>query len=509
MASSANLVLMAGLALAAHASPGEAQAVDQGVEGYGKVHVRVVTSAGEPISGATVEAFFLGEVVGSVGYCASFSDHHVDTLPTGRDGIAEVIWPLEGRDLHTLTLMASAPGHAKNSLGDAVGRRMIGSELTIVLSPGRALRGRVLFQGKPVAGAQVDVRQVRVLQRPQRSRNVARLATPFDVRAVAPERELAHRTDDEGRYVLTLPTVGDYTVRVEAKGHPVALRGPFQEPGSRELDVELANGGAIEGRMLLPEGNAPEWRWVGAARGWNVVHTAQVATDGHFRIEGLEPGAYQVRECEGALQPLQIAEVAAWRRTDRTPVWDCIVRSGETTRFDLDLRSPESVVTGRFVAPGIPVVRAQLHDADHELLGRAELGPDGSFRLSAPVVGAGWVALSSGFGTVDDDVSIRLPCSLAPGVNVLEHLETGTLVLRGGAPRNDNGTPCSDLAVRADRDDLWYRILVRVHGLDRTGEVRVRLPAGEARVTPFGAPGRTLHTIHVPAGGETIVRFGD
>lgn len=116
-------------------------------------------------------------------------------------------------------------------------------------------------------------------------------------------------------------------LRVEAAGHALAMHGPVA-PGSKQIEIALARGGALEGRVLLEPGlpiaeltvYAPEDRG-GAPR---VVPDAE----GRFRLEGVSPGM-----CSVAVL-FDNKELAQLERVE--------IRSGETTRDPrldpLDLR---------------------------------------------------------------------------------------------------------------------------------------------------------------------------
>jgi hypothetical protein len=65
------------------------------------------------------------------------------------------------------------------------------------------------------------------------------------------------------------------------------------EAGTEGLKIQYGQGGTIEGRVLLPDGNPAAQAWVSASApegsSW-----AQTGSDGRFTMKEVTPGTYQV-----------------------------------------------------------------------------------------------------------------------------------------------------------------------------------------------------------------------
>jgi len=313
-------------------------------------------------------------------------DSPVPLTPLGETGVGEI--PFIGSEL---VLEADAPGFARGEFGP-YRPADVARGLELVLVPGGFVRGRVTSGGRPVRGARLDLSPSRAPDEPRPSQGLAPDGWPFAMRNAVRLDGQDGTSDNDGRFVLSVPVAAWHALRVEADGFPLTVFGPYELDPARanpELEVELARGGALEGRMLLAPGEAPLGRFVGVSNGWSYAHTTAVDAEGRFRFDALAPGEWQVRPVEppvAALQPLE----RGWQLPPIPFEADVVVRSGATTQFELDSTRPRGVaLVGRFVLEGVPLDgwRAELQ----VLVGGREvrvvssgLASDGSFRLVVP-----------------------------------------------------------------------------------------------------------------------------
>lgn len=204
-----------------------------------------------------------------------------------------------------------------------------GSTLEIQLERPQFLRGRVLAEGKPVAGAKVrgfkDVGD--------------------SVLEVNGFRCLHHSwgdsettTADDGTFELPLNDDTLLWIRAEFSGFAAAELGPVAPASSPALAFELVRGGAIEGVVILPEGADAEGTIVGISRCDGFARTQRAGAGGRFRFEGLTPGSWQVLRRTQEVDPQSTSSTMS---SGSKPIeWNCEVRDGRTTRFDLDLSRP-------------------------------------------------------------------------------------------------------------------------------------------------------------------------
>lgn len=364
------------------------------------LEVRLVDAGGEPVPW------------GHVRFSGDGSDPALtwELLSAGREGRARVLWPRV-----RFTLEAMAPGFA-TARTETFEPAAVTSPLVVTLHPGEAVSGRVLANGRPVHGARVALQRTCDPERRSRSTNLAAGDTPFVLHGATPVERADATTDAGGRFTLTLHVDDWHALVVAAEGFPLTPFGPWKMERARGLaglELELRSAGALEGRVLVPPGKSSAGRIVGVSNGWAVAHTASADDEGAFRIEGLEPGRYQVREC---LPPARSVEtLGTWSSDTLEPVWDCEVRPGETTRFDLDLRGAEDfVLEGRLVLPaGATGWRAELRRTSGPQLSfpPTPLGAEGEFRFA---LGRGGSVLLS---VTDGEQSFGQELTLAPGRN--------------------------------------------------------------------------------------------
>ncbi len=300
---------------------------------------------------------------------------------TGRAGTVRIQKPAEAFELE-----AFAPGFRTQTFGPFEPGQL-GDELALHLVPGQAVRGRVVSQGRPVAGARLDLAFTQAPGITCESRNAAPREHPFQLTGRVDLDGNDGTSDASGGFLLTVHSDGWHSLRVEAEGFPTNVFGPFllaRAAGFEELELELERAGILAGQVrLAPDAGARE-RLVGACNGWSFVRTALVQDDGSYSIRDLAPGAYQVRVCVPPIAALQ--ELASREESGESVTWDCRVSAGATTRFDLDLSQEGSVV----LAGQLTLVGAPAQEWEAELLSiPADPTLTGSSRASAVLDSAG------------------------------------------------------------------------------------------------------------------------
>jgi hypothetical protein len=308
--------------------------------------------------------------------------------PLGREGrgrIPRLSYPLE--------LEASAPGFRQARFGP-YSPEELGDELVLVLQPGGFVRGRITSGGRPVKGARLDLARASLLKSPRSSSGTAPPGWPFVLTKGVQLSGADGTSDGDGAFLLSVTDAGWYALSVEAAGFPLTHFGPWElDPAgpNREIVVELARGGALEGRVRVAAGESPLGRFVGVSNGWNLAHTVPVDVAGRYRFADLAPGGWQVRPVEapvGALQPLEIAPPAGEFMLES----DVEVHSGATSRFDLDLASPHGcALSGHFRFAGVEVdgwSARLLARGKPWTVGFGALSADGEFRVVVPQPGA-------------------------------------------------------------------------------------------------------------------------
>ena len=211
------------------------------------------------------------------------------------------------------------------------------------------VRGRVVREGLPVAGARVGLHAVH-------PEGVRVLHNGFRARLDAwPEAEAV--TDAEGRFALDLREEGRYALLVSAEQLALAELGPLDldpRAGAAGLEVALGAGGTLSGRVRVDPGREAAGTIVGLSRGDGRARTVRVGPDGEFRFERLTPGPWQLRRCDQEIDPERGSTTYSAGETG--PIrWDCEVFEGEETVFDLDLAGqPACVLLGSFAVGGAP-----------------------------------------------------------------------------------------------------------------------------------------------------------
>lgn len=255
----------------------EIDGVELVVDRPARIAGTVVDRRGAPVARGAVAAWRGGAVV-------------------GRAEVAGGAFSLAGLPAGTVALVASAPGHgpsAPRAVDLSPGEE---ARVALVLAAPARIAGRVVDPaGHPVAGARV----VAVAPAPAASRGEAAAArgAPADA-PITPVAEAESGAD--GRYVLQDLGAGPYDLQAVRAGWAPGRRARVAAPADG-IDLALQPGGGVAGAVsaagqpiaeftvdlapLSRYGGGP----VGAARAVRFV-----APDGHYRVDGLEPGRYEL-----------------------------------------------------------------------------------------------------------------------------------------------------------------------------------------------------------------------
>jgi len=302
------------------------------------------------------------------------------------DGEGRVRFP---RPPGELSWGVEAPGY-RLAKGSVPAEQELTEPLVVELEPAKALRGRLMHAGAPVAGAFVHASDSAELS--FRSRLVFEGENAFDGAYFAARRFVPARTDADGRFLVTHAGKWMLTLLVEAESFPPTTFGPLSAPHPEEREFELLTPGSLEGQVRLPLGARAFGRVVGVSNGFSFARTVPLEEDGTYRFASLAPGDYQVRCAPGPATEWVTIEPYGPERNG--PIrFDCRVESGATTRFDLDLRGEGTCLWRARVDLPQPEERAlmtRLHriesDGGSIQVGQRELDAEGrvEFSLATP-----------------------------------------------------------------------------------------------------------------------------
>ena len=200
--------------------------------------------------------------------------------------------------------------------------------LEIVMRRAPVAHGRVIAAGAPVANAKVRV----VRDDPNASATVS----GYRCRYLGSHRDPTVATDTEGRFRIEYDGAGDFWLLATAEGWVQSELGPIDgSEEDRDLVVELTKGGAIEGRVMLPDGRDGEGAILALNHGDGSPRTLRAGPRGEFRVEGLSTGSWQVLAVASEIDPTSTTYSSTG--TAAPIEWSCTVSAGRTTRYDLDL----------------------------------------------------------------------------------------------------------------------------------------------------------------------------
>lgn len=272
-----------------------------------KTRIEVVDAeSGDPIESF---GFRILENNGSMAKRRSHTERRRPPLKDRPQGVVESTGRL-GQDLY----LVYAPGYRMAS-GDMTHDEGRDGAHVVRLDRGASVRGRVVDDGEAIAGATVEIVEIR----PSFGEGPVRLEQNTLLRA---------KTDSAGRFEWT---------GLDARAHRLTVRPPGGTPVSVDTqglsvgethdfgDVELVAAGSIAGRVLLPAGVDPAALRIHLGD-WK-QHNEQVTdSQGGFRFDNVPPGSYTLGQHS---RPEQI---------DGGGTIKVEVRSGETTEVSFDLR---------------------------------------------------------------------------------------------------------------------------------------------------------------------------
>lgn len=363
------------------------------------------------------------------------------------------------------------------------------SALVVTLEPTASLRARLLHEGRPVAGARITPWEGTA--RAIRSDRVFTDENAFDCAHRIERHPGIVRTDAEGRFAVTAVGESPRILLVEAEGLPRTMFGPFQPPHPDERVLEIASGGALEGRVLLPPGARAFGRVVGVCNGFTLARTTLVNEDGTYRLEDLAPGDYQVRSVPGPAAEWIWFAPHGPERTEPI-VFDCRVLPGDTTHFDVDLRD-EGLCRWRvhvlFPMDAVRQGSARLlrldPGGDAAGVGESPLDREGHVDFAVTTPGPHRLVVHLGEASVGGATTVELDTTLLPGEQETAlDLAAGTLRFPAGV-RPDG--------VASDRG-VWVRFDVRADAGWRS-ETLVPLQGSPVEPLLVPVPSGILHVL--------------
>lgn len=444
----------------------------------------VVDPEGRPVPGAEITV----SEAGNLGMRALLRRQGNPEPPvlTGSDGSFRIE---DRRPGETLGLGAWRAGYAA---ADVPGVQVPSERpVRIVLQPTAAVEGRVVDpDGRPIAGATV------VAFASDRMRMRVRVAA-------APGPGPA-TTDDSGLFRVEGMEPGTIEIRAMAAGFQAAwLKNLELRPGQdlRGVEVVLAPGAVVEGRVLSPSGRPVSGAQVTLAemesRGGVFDPVGAISDgDGRYRLEGVGPGPRAVQ-----------AEHPDYRRAVR----ELEVRLGENT-LDLTLEGGAEV-RGRVVdEAGAPVANARVmlrQGFRSWELPSTGSGPDGSFTLTSVPEGTyAILAQKEGFAMDREGQELVVAGGSVGGVEVrlsrggavvgqllgLEFTELSQVQVRVyGAPAEGIVAPDGSYRVDHVAPGTWRVVASLPDGSRQAeGEVALEPGAAEARLDLAFEEGHTL-----------------
>jgi hypothetical protein len=303
--------------------------------------LRVRSSDGAPIQG------FLA-------YAISVDNTRIFDKPSGpdhSDGTDRLAIPTE-----PFRIRLYARGYAREVLGPWTPKEAP-SENDCVLESAPGIRGRVLAGGQPLPKARVQLHRLSSGERIEAGGFLSRMQ---------PHAEDSVETDSEGCFQVGADPEGGplrgarFAILCDAEGYATSELSPVEaDPavGVCGLEIRLSVGGAIEGRVLLPDRRDPTGVIVAVDRGDARPRTQRVGPDGAFRFERLTPGSWLVKRVQAEIHPGHGTTAFESREKEVEYPSNCTVEDGRTTRFDLDLSAGlVCVLNGRVRVNGKPAL---------------------------------------------------------------------------------------------------------------------------------------------------------
>lgn len=405
-------------------------------------------------------------------------DHAAAKTKTHPDGRAILMAPPA-----SFTFIVDAEGFLPTTMGPYDGRHPP-TEIDVALEPVPGVHGRVLAAGQPVPGARVWLQTF--------GRHMKVQVNEFDL-FVEPREQFVTTSDAEGRFRLGLQHDGEFMLFAEATGWAKSELGPLElvaSIGQKGIELALDAGGAIEGHVLMPRGRNPAGTIVGVNHGEGKPRTQTVGPDGRFRFEELTPGGWKVMRCHSDFSGSTSTAMSSGDSIEGGTIdTNCVVVSGRTTRYDVDLRDsapcvlvlelkvngePAKAWTATLWPRGVYAISRDLPQGATDAQGRARIEAEdpGSYEVHLGPAAESATALQ-----------IRLSVDLVRGTTPLAHdLKTGRVegTLLSWHDNSEHGWRYES----GERADFQASVAIRA---DANGHfVLPIVPAG---------PGRILHDI--------------
>lgn len=379
----------------------------------GSVRGRVYSVDGRPVEGAGVVLRALRPVRAA--------------LPPGTTTDGEGAFTLEHLPITSYSVWAEAEegnGGAQATLVDHAPH----ADVSIVLRPGAAVKGRVVSTGGAVSGARIEAMR-------HDGRELPRVERPALVR----------RSDESGAFVFESLAPRTWEFYVTAPGYAPVTTAPVPV-GATHLVVRMSPGAAVAGRVVNALDNAPIEGIVVTAQRRNYAvepETAVSGGDGAFSFTGLAVDAY-VFDIDDPVRALESGPVSVdVTGGGREAVELRVVMGGVVRGRLVDSETREGIAGGRVTAnaEGGRGVRRTSEPTDSagafEIVGLSA----GAYRLTPSTMLRGYPSMMRG----DQGVAVQVTAN-----QVLEGIEVE--VRRGvtisGIVVHPDGTPVSGATVR-------------------------------------------------------------
>ncbi len=273
---------------------------------------------------------------------------------------------------------------ADGFLGEVLGpytAKTAPARVEVVLRPALTVTGVVRAGDNPIPHAQVHLS--RVLALPETGRN------GFSTRFSDPIAEAS--ANDQGRFLITTDERGSVVAWIVGDSGTWVTK-PFELRASIDtIDIDVARGGRIEGRVLVPADRASERVVAFLSCGLPEAVRVNAGADGSFSAENLQPGTWSViAEFPSGWH----SDLSAYTPYDRHPALQTVSVSANTTSpCQIDLRSIEPrEVSGRLRIDGAPqrnwIASLNWKGAQESDRRTSAVDSEGSFHIPAGSPGA-------------------------------------------------------------------------------------------------------------------------
>lgn len=330
-----------------------------------RARVRVWSSVNLPLPDARVAAYRLPA------YASTFEGDAPVAVAQGVCG-ADGVAVFEGLATGTWAFVATHPGHARRGeTGVELGLFEVERTIDIHLDRGYALAGTVVDERRaPIAGARV-------------------LAVARGLSSDSATAPLGQRTTagPDGRFRFEGIPGADMIVWAGRPGAPMAIALAVRVPDVTDVDVVLAGGGRIEGRVTGKDGTPVDDARVtismSVLRGFPIEVPATTEADGTFTVELPMEGTV---DSVGATKP-------GWSEgyDPRFNSGTQVARTGLVHTAEIEL-NPSVLIRGRVTGPRGPLGGATLYAGTDAGLVTESADENGEYTLSPPT-GAKWAVI--------------------------------------------------------------------------------------------------------------------